>query len=310
MSRSPLTTLSKYLEEHEALVATLPEGVSHPQKLWIVVSNATGNAEPIVDSAVVKGDYVKCLHNEVKDYEPVSENDLKVEQTPDGAGRCMGVRCNVVRKNFNSQEEFETEEWMSRMFISSFTNDPQHAKVAEEMMESSLFVPYDSTNVQCIEHDPTFRGLLEQTVRDVLPLLVHYMHPDELAGLEPNEDELVKNAASRFSVMISWRQPDVLPAQGAKSWFLDVGIVGWFCEFTEFDEEGSKAFISDHPVALPLVPEMVEFLKRNVEAMTDKMLDDAFCGDKWRKWPVVRRPRDCAQAQHFYKTLIDKAFSA
>jgi hypothetical protein len=92
---------------------------------------------------------------------------------------------------------------------------------------------------------------------------------------------------------------------------LDVGISGWFCEFTNFDgEEESDAFISEHAVALPLVPEMVEFLKRNIEAMTDKMLDDAFCGDRWRGWPVVRSPRDCAQAQHFYKTLIDKTFSA
>jgi hypothetical protein len=304
MPRHAITTFPAFLKEHTAIVEKLPP----PQKIWFNVEEGGER----VGTAVVDGDYAKCLHNCVEGCAPAS---LGVEHTMDCSGRCIGVRGNVVKKLVFSPEQFSLDTSKSTGLLG------RGGSMMEEMFEFALFLPYDSTHVPHLECDLKFQELLEKTVRDMLPLFVHYMHPNEFEDLDTEQD-LVDNITERFKIQISWRQPDVFPAVAGKSWTVDIGISAWFSEFTEFeyvapapaddeDEEDDEdceeePFLTEHDVHLPLLPEMQAFLKANLKTITNAMLDTALCGVPWRGWTPTNRGDASMKTFHFYKTKIDE----
>ena len=305
MPRTAPATPIAFLNDLRRVVAELPEDVRHPQKLWFNVENpSAGGGAQRVETAVIDGDYTQVVTNAVAASNDIEGSALGLDSVMDCAGRCIGVRGADVMCQLFSEEQLGLTASMSRMAAASMN------PMMEQMLEFGLFNPYDSANVHALEADSEFRRLVEKTVRKMLPLLVHHMAPEELEAFG-SEEELVDDVVGRFKPTITWRQPDVLPPVAHKSWVVDIGISGWFAEFTEFSEaeEDAEAFLPEQNVHLPLLPEMRKYLNANRVTMTDAMLDTALSGAPWRQWTPVDRGDSSMETFHFYKTLVDAALA-
>ena len=305
MPRTAPTTPLAFLNDLRRVVAELPEDVRHPQKLWFNVENpSAGDGAQRVETAVIDGDYTQAVTHVDAASNDIEGSALGLDRVMDCAGRCIGVRGDDVMCQLFSKEQLGLTGSLSSMAAASGNH------MMQQMLEFRLFNPYDSANVNALKADSEFQRLVEKTVSKMLPLLVHYMAPEELEAFG-SEQELVDDVVGRFKPTITWRQPDVLPPGAHTSWVVDIGISGWFTKFTEFSEaeEDAEAFLPEHNVHLPLLPEMRKYLNANRVTMTDSMLDTALSGAPWRQCTPVDRGDSSIATFYFYKALVDAALA-